>query len=97
MEDYADALVAERLADEPLLLTRAAKELRCGSATLDDEDTREFCELGGGDRLAALTDAVWDDMDAEDKRLVAIVLIDCVLVASEGDTVADRVSVTWRL
>ena len=36
-------------------------------------------------------------MDAEDKRLVAIVLIDCVLVASEGNTVADRVSVTWRL
>jgi hypothetical protein len=36
-------------------------------------------------------------MNAEDKRLVAIVLVDCILVASAGDTVADRVSVTWRL
>jgi hypothetical protein len=97
LDDYIDALIAERLADEPLLLTRAAEALRHGSVTLDEEDISEFRELGGSNRLAELTDAVWDDMNVEDKRLVANMLIDCILVASEGDTVADRVSVTWRL
>jgi hypothetical protein len=97
VEDYVDALIAERLANEPMLLTRAAEALRGGSITLSDEDIDEFCELGGSDRLAELTDVSWDDLDAEDKQLVIVVLIDCVLVASEGDTVADRVRVTWRL
>ena len=97
LDDYVDALVAERLADEPLLLTRATEALRLGSAALDDEDTDEFRELGGSGRLAELNDPIWDDMSAEDKRLVALVLIDCIQVGSEGQTVADRVSVTWRL
>ncbi len=97
LEDYIDALIAERLAGEPLLLARAAETLSSGSTTLSGEDISEFCELGGNDRLAELTDVSWDNIDAEDKRLVIIALIDCVLVASEGDTVADRVSITWHL
>jgi hypothetical protein len=96
LEDYVDALIAERLANEPLLLTRAAEALLRGSAALPDEDIDEFRELGGGDRLAELTDAIWDDIDDNDKRLVILALIDAVLVGS-GDTVADRVSITWRL
>ena len=97
LEDYVDALMTERLADEPLLLTRAAEALRRGSAVLPDEYTDEFRELGGSDRLAELTDTIWDDIDDDDKRLVILVLIDAILVGSEGDTVADRVSITWRL
>jgi len=96
LEDYVDALIAERLATEPQLLTHAAEALRRGSAALPDEDAGEFRELGGSDRLAELTGDTWDDMEAEDKRLVAITLLESVLVDPEGDTVADRLSVDWR-
>jgi hypothetical protein len=89
LEDYVDALIAERLAGEPLLLTRAAEALSSGSTTLSDEDISEFCELGGNDRLAELTDVSLAE------RVIA--LIDCILVASEGDTVSNRASVTWHL
>jgi hypothetical protein len=50
LEDYVDALIAERLATEPLLLTHAAEALRRDSAALPDEDAGEFRELGGSDR-----------------------------------------------
>ncbi len=96
LEDYVDALIAERLAAEPLLLTHAAEALRRGSAALPDEDAGEFRELGGSDRLEELTGDTWDDMDAEDKRLVAITLLESVLVDPEGETVADRLSIDWR-
>jgi hypothetical protein len=96
LEDYVDALIAERLATEPQLLTHAAEALRRSSAALPDEDAGEFRELGGSDRLAELTGDTWDDMEAEDKRLVAITLLESVLVDPEGDTVADRLSVDWR-
>jgi hypothetical protein len=96
LEDYVDALIAERLAAEPLLLAHAAEALRRGSAALPDKDIDEFRELGGSDRLEELTDGTWDDMDAEDKRLVAITLLESILVDPEGETVADRLSVTWR-
>src|ERR1035441_9278654 len=96
LEDYVDALIAERLATEPLLLTHAAEALRRDSAALPDEDAGEFRELGGSDRLEELTDGTWDGMDTEDKRLVAITLLESVLVDPEGGTVADRLSVAWR-
>ena len=96
LEDYVDALIAERLATEPLLLTHAAEALRRDSAALPDEDAGEFRELGGSDRLEELTDGTWDGMDAADKRLVAITLLKSVLVDPEGGTVADRLSVAWR-
>jgi hypothetical protein len=96
LEDYVDALIAERLAAEPMLLAHAAEALRRGSAALPDKDIDEFRELGGSDRLEELTDGTWDDMDAEDKRLVAITLLESILVDPEGETVADRLSVTWR-
>ncbi len=96
LEDYVDALIAKRLATEPLLLTHAAEALRRGSAALPEEDADEFRELGGSDRLAELAGGTWDDMDAQDKRLVAITLLESILVDPEGDTVADRLSVDWR-
>ncbi len=96
VENYVDALIAERLANEPMLLTRAADALCRGFAVLPDEDIDEFRELGGSDRLAELADAIWDDIDDDDKRLVILVLIEVILVGS-GDTVADRVNITWRL
>lgn len=96
LEDYVDALIAERLVTEPLLLTHAAEALRRGSAALPDENADEFGELGGSDRLEELTDDTWDDMDAEDKRLVVITLLESVLVDPEGETVADRLSIAWR-
>lgn len=96
VEDYVDALMAERLTAEPLLLTRAAEALRRNFAVLPDEDVDEFRELGGSDRLEELTDETWDGMDAEDKRLVAISLLESVLVDPEGETVADRLRVVWR-
>jgi len=96
LEDYVGALIAERLAAEPLLLTRAAEALRGDSAALPDQDAGEFRELGGSDRLAELTGDAWDDMDADDKRLVAITLLESIFVDPEGDTVAKRLSVDWR-
>lgn len=96
LEDYVDALIAERLATEPLLLTHAAEALRCGSAVLPDEDADEFRELGGSDRLEELAGDTWDDMAAEDKRLVAITLLESILVDPEGGTVAGRLSIAWR-
>ena len=38
----------------------------------------------------------WDDMDAEDQRLLAITLLESVLIDPDGETVADRLSVAWR-
>jgi hypothetical protein len=96
VEDYIDALMAERLTAEPLLLTRAAGALRYDFAALPDEDIDEFHELGGSGRLEELADETWDGMDAEDKRLVAITLLESVLVDPEGETVADRLRVAWR-
>jgi hypothetical protein len=96
VEDYVDALITERLAAEPLLLTRAAEALRRNFAALPDGDADEFRELGGSDRLEELADETWDGMDAEDRRLVVIALLESVLVDPEGETVADRLSVAWR-
>jgi hypothetical protein len=96
VDDYVGALIAERLATEPLLLAHAAEALRRGTAALPDEDAGEFRELGGSDRLEEVAGDTWDDLDAEDQRLLAITLLECVLVDPEGETVADRLSVTWR-
>jgi hypothetical protein len=95
-EDYVDALISGRLATEPLLLTHAAEALRSGPVTLTEEVADEFYELGGSARLAELADGSWDDMAAEDQRLIAIALLESVMVDPEGDTVADRLEVIWR-
>lgn len=95
-EDYVGALLAARLDTEPALLTHAALALRTGSAVLDEEAADEFRELGGSARLEQLSGASWDDLDAEDQRLVIITLLESILVDVDGGTVADRLSVTWR-
>jgi hypothetical protein len=94
--DYAGALIGDRLAAEPLLLNEAAQALRRGTPALPDEDAGEFRELGGSDRLDELAGDAWDDMDAEDQRLLAITLLESVLIDPDGQTVADRLSVAWR-
>ncbi len=96
IEDYAAALVDQRLADEPLLLTRTAEAFRRGAVTLPDDCAAEFHELGGSSRLRQLADEAWDDMDADDQRLLVLALIDSVLVHPEGKTVAERVHTSWR-
>ena len=94
--DYAGALIGDRLAAEPLLLNVAAQALRRGTLALPEEDAGEFRELGGSDRLDELAGDAWDDMDAEDQRLLAITLLESVLIDPDGETVADRLSVAWR-
>ena len=94
--DYIGALIGERLAAEPLLLNVAAEALRRGTVALPDEDAGEFRELGGSDRLDELAGDAWDDMDAEDQRLLAITLLESVLIDPDGEAVADRLSVAWR-
>jgi hypothetical protein len=96
VEDYVGALIGDRLAAEPLLLNVAAKALRRGTLALPDEDAGEFRELGGSDRLDELAGDAWDDMGAEDQRLLAITLLESVLIDPDGETVADRLSVAWR-
>ena len=96
VEDYVGALIDQRLADEPLLLTRTAEALRCGTVTLPDDCAIEFRELGGSGRLQELADQAWDDMEADDQRLMVLALIDSVLVDPDGGTVAGRVHVSWR-
>jgi hypothetical protein len=54
--------------------------LRRGTLALPDEDAGEFRELGGSDRLDELAGDAWDDMDAEDRRLLAITLLESVLI-----------------
>ena len=83
---YAGALIGDRLAAEPLLLNVAAQALRRGTLALPDEDAGEFRELGGSDRLDELAGDAWDDMDAEDQRLLAITLLESVLI-DPGSTV----------
>jgi hypothetical protein len=95
-EDYVATLISGRLATEPLLLTHAAEALRSGSVTLPEEEADEFDELGGSARLEELAADKWDDLDPEDQRPIAITLLESVLVDPEGDTVADRLEVTWR-
>ena len=95
LEDYVGALIGQRLADEPLLLTRTAEALRRGTVTLPDCAV-EFQELGGSVRLQELADQAWDDMDADDQRLLVLALIDSVFVDPDGETVAERVHVSWR-
>ena len=68
--DYVGALIGDRLAAEPLLLNMAAQALRRGTLALPDRDAGEFRELGGSDRLDELAGHAWDDMDAEDQRLL---------------------------
>ena len=96
VEDYVGALIGDRLAAEPLLLNVAAQALRRGTLALPDQDAGEFRELGGSDRLDELAGDAWDDMDAEDQRLLAITLLESVLIDPDGETVADRLSVAWR-
>jgi hypothetical protein len=96
LEDYVDALISERLATEPLLLTNAAEALRSGSVMLPEEDADEFHELGGTARLEELADDNWDDLDPEDKRLIILTLLESIMVDPEGDTVADRLEIIWR-
>jgi len=47
-------------------------------------------------RLDELAGDAWDDMDAEDQRLLAITLLESVLIDPDGETVADRLSAAWR-
>ena len=95
--DYAGALIGDRLAAGPLLLNVAARALRRGTLALPDQDAGEFRDLGGSDRLDELADHAWDDMDAGDHRLLAITLLESVLIDPDGETVTDRLTVTWRL
>jgi hypothetical protein len=97
VDEYIVALIDHRLTAEPLLLTRAAQTLSQSADTLDEELAEEFDELGGVDRLTELAGATWDDLDEDDQRLVVITLLDAVYVDPEGDTIADRLRVTWRL
>jgi hypothetical protein len=53
-------------------------------------------ELGGSGRLQELADQAWDDMDADDQRLLVLALIDSVFVDPDGETVAERVHASWR-
>jgi hypothetical protein len=96
LEDYVGALMGQRLASEPLLLTRAAEALRRGTVTLPDDCAVEFRELGGSIRLQELADEAWDDMDPDDQRLLVLALIDSVSVDPDGETVAERVHTSWR-
>jgi hypothetical protein len=96
VEDHVGALIGDRLGAEPLLLNVAAQALRRGTLALPDQDAGEFRELGGSDRLDELAGDAWDDMDAEDQRLLAITLLESVLIDPDGETVADRLSVAWR-
>ena len=96
LEDYVDALISERLAAEPLLLTHAAEALRSGSVTLSEDSFDEFRELGGNARLEELANDNWDDLGPGDQRLVAIALLESIIVDPEGDTVADRLEIIWR-
>lgn len=96
VEDYVGALIDQRLASEPLLLTRTAEALRRSTVTLPDDCAAEFAELGGSNRLQQLADDAWDDMDADDQRLLVLALIDSVFVDPDGETVADRVHTAWR-
>ncbi len=96
VEDYVGALIDQRLADEPLLLTRTAEALRRGMVTLPDDCAVEFEELGGSGRLLELVAQAWDDMDADDQRLLVLALMDSVFVDPDGETVAERVHVSWR-
>ena len=96
--DYAGALTGGRLAAEPLLLLNvAAQALRRGTLALPDQDAGEFRDLGGSDRLDELAGDAWDDIDAEDQRLLAITLLESVLIDPDGETAADRLSLAWRL
>ncbi len=95
--DYAGALIGDRLAAGPLLLNVSAQVLRRGTPALPDEDAGEFRELGGSDRLHELAGDAWDDMDAGEQRLLAITLLESVLIDPDGETVADRLSLAWRL
>jgi hypothetical protein len=96
LEDYVGALIDQRLADEPVLLTRTAEALSRGTVTLPDDCAAEFQELGGSGRLLKLADQAWDDMDADDQRLLVLALIDSVFVDPDGETVDERVHVSWR-
>ena len=88
--------MSQRLASEPLLLTRAAEALRSGTVTLPGDCAVEFRELGGSVRLQELADEAWDDMNADDQRLLVLALIDSVSVDPDGKTVAERVHTSWR-
>jgi hypothetical protein len=96
VEDYVAALIDNRLTHEPLLLTRTAEALRRDTVTLPGECAAELQELGGSGRLRQLVDQPWDDMDADDQRLLVLALIDSVFVDPDGETVAERVHVSWR-
>jgi hypothetical protein len=97
VEDYVGALIDQRLADEPLLLIRTAAALSRGTVTLPDDCAVEFWELGGSGRLLELAAQAWDDMDADDQRLLVLALIDSVFIDPDGETVAERVHTSWRL
>lgn len=67
-----------------------------GTVTLPDDCAIEFQELGGSGRLLELAAQAWDDMDADDQRLLVLALIDSVFVDPDGETVAERVHTSWR-
>ena len=94
--DYIGALIGDRLAAGPLLLNVAAEALRRGTLALPDQDAGEFRDLGGSDRLDELAGDAWDDMDAEDQRLLAITLLESVVIDPDGETITDRLSLAWR-
>jgi hypothetical protein len=96
VEDYVGALTGQRLASEPLLLPRTAEALRRGTVTLPGDCAAEFAGLGGSSRLLQLAGDAWDDMDADDQRLLVLALIGSVFVDPDGETAADRVHIAWR-
>lgn len=96
VEDYAGALIGQRLASEPLMLAHTAEALRSGTVVLPDDCAIEFQELSGNDRVERLAGESWDSMDADDKRLLVLAMIDSVVVDPDGETVADRVETPWR-
>ena len=75
VEDHVGALIGQRLVDEPVLLIRTAEALRRGTVTLPDDCAVEFQGLGGSSRLQELASQAWDDMDADDQRLLVLALI----------------------
>jgi hypothetical protein len=96
VERYVGALIDQRLADEPMLLTRAAEALRRSTVTLPDDCAIAFQELGGSGRLLELAAQDWEDMDADDQRLLVLALIDSIFVDPDGRTAGERVQASWR-
>jgi hypothetical protein len=95
-EDYVMALLEARLESRKGLLTEVAAALSARPNELDDELLEEFDDLGGAERLAQLDGLRLDDLDPDDLRLVILALLDRIEVSPDGQTVSDRLAVSWR-